>query len=89
VVLRRVRPRFTVTRDDAGTWHVRGRNVERWVMQTDPDDEAELAQLQRNLRREGVFRSLENAGAAEGDDVEIKGRTFSYIPDTPDLVEGR
>jgi GTP-binding protein len=89
VVLRPGRPRFTVTRDDAGTWHVRGRNVERWVMQTDPDDEAELAQLQRNLRREGVFRSLENAGAAEGDDVEIKGRTFAYIPDTPDLVEGR
>jgi GTP-binding protein len=89
VVLRPGRPRFTVTRDDAGTWHVRGRNVERWVMQTDTDDEAESAQLQRNLRREGVFRSLENAGAAEGDDVEIKGRTFVYIPDTPDLVEGR
>jgi GTP-binding protein len=89
VVLRPGRPRFTVTRDDAWTWHVRGRNVERWVMQTDPDDEAELAQLQRNLRREGVFRSLENAGAAEGDDVEIKGRTFAYVPDTPDLVEGR
>jgi hypothetical protein len=59
------------------------------VLQSDPDDEAELAQLQRNLRLEGVFRSLENAGAAEGDDVEIKGRTFVYIPDTPDLVEGR
>jgi GTP-binding protein len=89
VVLRPGRPRFTVSRDDAGTWHVAGRNVDRWVLQTDLDDEDELVALQRKLRREGVFRSLEAAGAKEGDDVEIRGRIFDYIPDTPDLVEGR
>jgi GTPase len=87
VVLRPGRPRYTVTRDDAGTWHVAGRNVDRWVQQTDLDDEEQVATLQRNLRREGVFRSLESAGAAEGDDVEIRGRVFAYVPDTPDLVK--
>jgi len=89
VVLRPGRPRFTVNRDDAGTWHVAGRNVERWVLGTDLDDEGQLATLQRNLRREGVFRSLEAAGASEGDDVEIRGRVFAYVPDAPDLVEDR
>jgi GTP-binding protein len=89
VVLRPGRPRFTVSRDDAGTWHIAGRNVERWVLQTDLDDEEEVATLQRKLRREGVFRSLEAAGAAEGDDVEIQGRVFAYVPDTPDLVQDR
>jgi len=89
VILRPGRPRFTVTRDPAGTWHVRGRNVERWVLQTDPEDEAQLSTLQRNLRREGVFRSLVAEGAAEGDDVEISGRTFSYVPDDADLVGDR
>src|SRR5262249_62381021 len=89
VVLRPGRPRFTVNRDDAGTWHVNGRNVERWVLGTDLDDEGQLATLQRNLRREGVFRSLEAAGASEGDDVEIRGRVFAYVPDAPDLVEDR
>jgi GTP-binding protein len=89
VVLRPGRPRFTVSRDDAGTWHVAGRNVDRWVLQTDLDDDDQLETLQRRLRREGVFRSLEAAGAAEGDDVEIRGRVFAYVPDAPDLVEDR
>jgi Obg family GTPase CgtA-like protein len=89
VVLRPGRPRFTVTRDGAGTWHVQGRNVERWVLQIDPEDEGELAALQRNLRREGVFRSLASAGASEGDDVEIRGRVFTYVPDASEPVEDR
>jgi len=89
VVLRPGRPRFTVRRDDAGTWHVAGRNVERWVLQTDLDDDDEVADLQRKLRREGVFRSLESSGAVEGDDVEIRGRVFAYVPDAPDPVEDR
>ena len=33
------RPRFAVTRDDAGRWHVTGRNVERWVAEADLNDE--------------------------------------------------
>jgi GTP-binding protein len=89
VVLRPGWPRFTVRRDPRGTWHVEGRSVERWVLETDPDDEEQLATLQGRLRREGVFRSLESAGASRGDDVEIRGRVFVYVPDTDDLVEDR
>ena len=89
VVFRPGRPRFSVRRDERGTWHVEGRNVERWVLQTDPDDEEALATLQRNLRREGVFRSLASAGATDGDDVEIRGRVFTYVPDAGDLVDER
>ena len=51
VVLRPGRPRFAVKRDERGTWHVEGRSVERWVLETDLDDADELAKLQRYLRR--------------------------------------
>jgi GTP-binding protein len=78
-----------VSRDDAGTWHVAGRSVDRWIAQTDLDDDDQVAELQRKLRREGVFRSLASAGASEGDDVEIRGRVFAYIPDEPGLVQDR
>ena len=81
VVLRPGRPRFAVKRDERGTWHVEGRSVERWVLETDLDDVDELAKLQRNLRREGVFRVLEASGVAEGDDVEIRGLVFAFVPD--------
>ena len=81
VVLRPGRPRFAVKRDERGTWHVEGRSVERWVLETDLDDDDELAKLQRNLRREGVFRVLEASGVAEGDDVEIRGLVFAFVPD--------
>ena len=84
VVLRPGRARFAVKRDERGTWHVEGRSVERWVLETDLDDADELAKLQRNLRREGVFRVLEASGVAEGDDVEIRGLVFAFVPDTED-----
>ena len=85
VVLRPGRPRFAVKRDERGTWHVEGRSVERWVLETDLDDADELEKLQRNLRREGVFRVLEASGVAEGDDVEIRGLVFAFVPDTEDV----
>jgi GTPase len=84
VVLRPGRPRFAVKRDERGIWHVEGRSVERWVLETDLDDADELAKLQRNLRREGVFRVLEASGVVEGDDVEIRGLVFAFVPDTED-----
>jgi len=81
VVLRPGRPRCAVKRAERCTWHVEGRSVERWVLETYLDDDDELAKLQRNLRREGVFRVLEASGVAEGDDVEIRGLVFAFVPD--------
>jgi GTP-binding protein len=81
VVLRPGRPRFTVARDDAGRWHVAGRSVERWVLETDLEDEDETAALGKRLKKEGVERKLTSLGARHGDEVEIRGRVFEFLPD--------
>jgi GTP-binding protein len=87
VVLRPGRPRFTITREGAG-WRVSGRNVERWVRETDLDDEREVAALQRRLIKEGVERQLARAGARKGEEVKILDRTFEFLPDQqPAAVE--
>jgi GTP-binding protein len=87
VVLRPGRPRFTVAREGAG-WRVKGRNVERWVLETDMDDEVGLATLQRRLIKEGIERRLAELGANPGDEVAIGDRVFEFIPDVPAEAEG-
>jgi GTP-binding protein len=79
VVLRPGRPRFTVAREDGG-WRVSGRNVERWVRETDIDDERQLTRLQRRLIKEGVERQLTKAGAHQGDEIRISDRAFEFLP---------
>ena len=79
VVLRPGRPRFTVAREDAG-WRVSGRNVERWVRETDIEDERQLTRLQRRLIKEGVERQLTKAGAHRGDEIRISDRAFEFLP---------
>jgi len=81
VVLRPGRPRFSVAREDGG-WRVSGRNVERWVRETDLDDERQLTRLQRRLMKEGVERQLTKAGARRGDEIRISDRAFEFLPDT-------
>jgi GTPase len=83
VVLRPGRPRFTISRDDTGRWHVAGRGVERWVAEADLDDEDDAAALGRRLRREGVERALAAKGARHGDEVVIRDRIFEFLPDDP------
>jgi GTP-binding protein len=80
VVLRPGRPRFTISREDGG-WRVIGRNVERWVRETDLDDERELTDLQRRLIKEGVERQLTKAGARRGDEIRISDRAFEFLPE--------
>jgi len=79
VVLRPGRPRFTVAREDGG-WRVSGRNVERWVRETDIDDERQLTRLQRRLIKEGVERQLTKAGAHRGEEIRISDRAFEFLP---------
>jgi GTP-binding protein len=81
VVLRPGRARFTVSREHGG-WRVVGRNVERWVLETNIDDERELADLQRRLIKEGVERQLTKAGARRGDEIRISDRTFEFLPES-------
>lgn len=82
VVLRPGRPRFIVEREGSG-WRVRGQNVERWLLETDIDDEIQLAKLQERLVREGVERRLGELGARRGDEVTIGDRVFEFLPGSP------
>ena len=81
VVLRPGRPRFTIEREDDGGWRVSGRGVERWVMETDMDDDRQIERLQRRLIREGVERRLVAMGARTGQDVRIRDLSFEFLPD--------
>jgi GTPase len=88
VVLRPGRPRFTVSREDGG-WRVSGRNVERWVRETDLDDERQLTDLQRRLIKEGVERQLTRAGARRGDEIRISDRVFEFLPEVDPPADRR
>jgi GTP-binding protein len=81
VVLRPGRPRFTVEREADGRWRVAGRSVERWVLETDLEDEGAVVTLQRRIRKEGIERKLAELGARRGDEVAILDRVFEYLPD--------
>jgi GTPase len=80
VVLRPGRPRFTIRREGGG-YRVVGRGVERWVLDTDMDDDEEVAKLQKRLIREGVERQLAAAGARRGDEVLIADKAFEFQPE--------
>jgi GTP-binding protein len=80
VVLRPGRPRFVVIRD-GHRWRVTGRSVERWVMETDMDDETQVERLQKRLIKEGVERKLTSMGAKRGDEVAILDKTFEFLPE--------
>jgi GTP-binding protein len=81
IVLRPARPSFVVKRDGEHRFRIVGHRVERWVSETDLEDPHEVAALQKRLVREGVERVLANAGAVEGDEIEIGPATFDFRPD--------
>lgn len=80
VVLRPGREPFTVRREGSH-FRVEGRQVERWVAETDFEDPAAVVRLQTRLRRHGVEARLEAIGAARGDEVRIAGQGFEFIPE--------
>ncbi|MEU0097806.1 GTPase ObgE [Streptomyces sp. NPDC006267] len=72
-----IRPRavddagFTVTLDDEGIYRVRGEKPERWVRQTDFNNDEAVGYLADRLNRLGVEDALMKAGARAGDGVAI------------------
>ena len=80
VVLRPGRESFSV-RQGGGRFLVEGPIVERWVAETDFEDERSVARLQDRLRREGVERRLAEVGARRGDEVVIGSQAFEFIPE--------
>ncbi|MEU0983683.1 GTPase ObgE [Streptomyces griseus] len=72
-----IRPRavddagFAVTLEDDGIYRVRGEKPERWVRQTDFNNDEAVGYLADRLNRLGVEDSLMKAGARAGDGVAI------------------
>ena len=69
---------FSVIRLGDGEYRVAGARVERMVIQTDWDNEEAMSFLQHRLKRIGVEKALEQAGAVDGDTIRICGREFEF-----------
>jgi GTP-binding protein len=84
----RLQPRdegFSIERDDAARYVVRGRRIERWVQMLPIEIPDAARYLQGRLKRAGVERALVEAGARHGDDVVIGDAVFEFTPDLEDL----
>jgi GTP-binding protein len=64
-------PEFTVERTPDGAFAVHGAKVERWVRQTDFQNDEAVGYLADRLARLGVEDALAAAGAVPGDEIRI------------------
>lgn len=70
--------RFKVRKLSDGIFRVEGSSIERMVIQTDWENEEAIAYLQHRLKLAGIEAALEKAGAVDGDEIRIVGRSFEY-----------
>ena len=91
-----IRPRavdereFTVRVDGGSygdTYTILGAKPERWVMQTDFDNEEAVGFLADRLAKLGVEEELFAAGAVPGSSVTIAGREFDWEPTLSSAAE--
>ncbi|MEV0428946.1 GTPase ObgE [Micromonospora sp. NPDC050495] len=81
-----IRPRavddagFTIEAEQDGSFTVRGSRPERWVKQTNFDNDEAVGYLADRLARLGVEEKLAKAGAQAGDLVRIGDREFDWQP---------
>ena len=78
---------FTVESDGQGGFVVRGARPERWVSQTDFDNDEAVGYLGDRLARLGVEDELLRLGARPGCAVTIGDMTFDWEPQTPAGVD--
>jgi GTP-binding protein len=71
---------FTVEPAGAGAFLVRGERPERWVRQTNFDNDEAVGYLADRLARLGVEEALARAGAEPGATVRIGEREFDWQP---------
>jgi GTP-binding protein len=82
---------FTIEQDPQGVYVVRGAKPERWVRQTNFDNDEAVGYLADRLARLGVEDALAKAGAEPGCPVRIGTREFDWQPAVPvgdDYVPG-
>jgi GTP-binding protein len=78
---------FTVTAEGGG-YVVRGERVERWVRQTNFDNDEAVGYLADRLARVGVEAELVRLGATPGAEVTIGDWTFDWEPSTEEQFVG-
>ena len=78
---------FTVTADGLGGFLVRGTRPQRWVAQTNFDNDEAVGYLGDRLARLGVEDQLLKLGARPGCAVTIGNMTFDWEPQTPAGVD--
>ncbi|PTA47016.1 GTPase ObgE [Micromonospora sp. RP3T] len=71
---------FTIEAEPDGSYTVRGSRPERWVKQTNFDNDEAVGFLADRLARLGVEEKLAKAGAQAGDLVRIGEREFDWQP---------
>jgi len=72
---------YTVTNLGGGVFSVEGRSVERMVIMTEWNNEEAVAFLQKRMAKAGVETALTEAGAHDGDEIRIAGRSFEFDSD--------
>ena len=78
---------FTVESDGQGGFVVRGQRPERWIAQTNFDNDEAVGYLGDRLARLGVEDELVRLGARPGCAVTIGEVTFDWEPQTPSGVD--
>jgi GTP-binding protein len=79
---------FTIEQDADGVFVVRGTKVERWILQTNFDNDEAIGYLADRLERIGVEDALAKKGAKAGDPVRIGEREFDWQPNAGEYVSG-
>jgi len=69
---------FEVRRTGPHAFEVSGQGIERMVIMTEMGNEEAVAHLQKRLAKAGVEKALEEAGAADGDEITIAGTMFEF-----------
>lgn len=71
-------PEFVIAQEEDGVWRVTGSKIEKLVVMTDWEHEESLRRLQNILTKIGLDDALRQAGAQDGDLVQIANREFDY-----------
>ena len=77
---------FEITREEDGLFRVRGEKPERWVRQTDFNNDEAVGYLADRLNRLGVEDELLKLGAREGDGVAIGPEENAVVFDWEPMV---